>query len=208
MFCQVFKVEPINESCNMQISGGYFLASNQNLNVVTSGGGRRGQNFPCTRRDSVMAFESETALDEHLVAGDHVTGEVTASSSIRDRVKSSWVTGLNEKVQGRKTGPQIVQHSITVLYYKIAVMLEKLKGEKLVPVKASTECSEGWALYNRPAPDRLAAEAKKYAEQLFEDGRRDRNARVTPESAEEKMKTRFPNDSKCWLSVKQVSYDC
>ena len=69
---------------------------------------------------------------------------------------------------------------------------------------------EGWALYDRPTPKALAGKAQNYAKELFEAGQANRNARVTPESAAEKMMQKFPTEEECWLSAKQVRlfFDC
>ena len=63
---------------------------------------------------------------------------------------------------------------------------------------------EGWALYDRPTPKALEAQARSYAKELFEAGQANRNARVTPEGAAEMLMEKFPSNENCWLSAKQV----
>ena len=63
---------------------------------------------------------------------------------------------------------------------------------------------EGWALFQRPTPSRLDPKARDFLVSLFDAGRKDRNLRCSPQSAELRLRDQFPNDEECWLSVKQV----
>ena len=42
--------------------------------------------------------------------------------------------------------------------------------------------------------------------ELFEGGRTDRNQRCSPQTAQLKLRDKFPSFEKCWLSVKQVDF--
>ena len=71
-------------------------------------------------------------------------------------------------------------------------MQDQIEGETVSVRSDSVELGlkEGWALYDRPTPKALAGKARNYAKEMFEAGQANRNARVTPESATEKMMQR------------------
>ena len=63
---------------------------------------------------------------------------------------------------------------------------------------------EGWALSTRTGSARLQGEAKALVIEMFEAGRKNRNHRVSPQSAELKLRDCFPEREDCWLTQKQV----
>ena len=89
-----------------------------------------------------------------------------------------------------------------------SVIGEKLQGEHCVQMAAPSPVipKEGWALFQRTAPSRLDPRAREFLVGLFEGGRKDRNLRCSPPTAELKLRDQFPNDESCWLSVKQVQF--
>ena len=63
---------------------------------------------------------------------------------------------------------------------------------------------EGWALSTRTGSARLQGEAKALVMEMFEAGRKNRNNRVSPQSAELKLRDSFPDREDCWRTQKQV----
>ena len=63
---------------------------------------------------------------------------------------------------------------------------------------------EGWALSTRTGSARLQGEAKAFVMEMLEAGRKNRNHRVSPQSAELKLRDCFPDREGCWLTQKQV----
>jgi hypothetical protein len=86
------------------------------------------------------------------------------------------------------------------------VIGEKLQGEHCLRVEVPSPSipKEGWALFQRMAAGRLDPRAREFLVGLFEDGRKDRNLRCSPVTAELKLRDEFPDEELCWLSVKQV----
>ena len=84
---------------------------------------------------------------------------------------------------------------------------EKLQGEHCLRVEVPSPSipKEGWALFQRLAAGRLDPRAREFLVGIFEDGRKDRNLRCSPVTAELKLRDEFPDDELCWLSVKQVN---
>ena len=74
-----------------------------------------------------------------------------------------------------------------------------------VEVPSPSIPKEGWALFQRLAAGRLDPRAREFLVGIFEDGRKDRNLRCSPVTAELKLRDEFPDDELCWLSVKQVN---
>ena len=86
------------------------------------------------------------------------------------------------------------------------VIGEKLQGEicTIFQTPSTMVPVEGWALFKRSAPGRLDPRARIFLVSLFEDGRKDRNLRCSPPTAELKLRGKFPDEEDCWLTVKQV----
>ena len=63
----------------------------------------------------------------------------------------------------------------------------------------------GWALQERTGSARLQGDAKAIVIEMFEAGRKNKNHRVSPQSAELKLRDTFPDREECWLTAKQVS---
>ena len=62
----------------------------------------------------------------------------------------------------------------------------------------------GWALQERTGSARLQGDAKALVIEMFEAGRKNKNHRVSPQSAELKLRDTFPDREECWLTAKQV----
>jgi hypothetical protein len=62
----------------------------------------------------------------------------------------------------------------------------------------------GWALQERTGSARLQGDAKAIVIEMFEAGRKNKNHRVSPQSAELKLRDTFPDREECWLTAKQV----
>ena len=91
---------------------------------------------------------------------------------------------------------------------KISAIGAKIEGEICQTYDATAPVipNEGWALFERPPPGRLDKLARDFLVDIFEDGRKDKNQRCSPQSAELKLRDKFPDCENCWLSVKQVKY--
>ena len=63
---------------------------------------------------------------------------------------------------------------------------------------------EGWALHERTPPSRLPIKAKEFLVELFEDGKINKNRRVSPDEAELKLRDKYPKTESYWLTKKQV----
>ena len=70
-------------------------------------------------------------------------------------------------------------------------------GSEYVPL-------QGWALTERSSSSRFPVEAKDELTVMFEGGRQNKNCRVSPQTAEARLRDKFPNREECWLSAKQV----
>ena len=66
----------------------------------------RGRTFPCTEPKCTLLFQSEAKMTEHVNSGaQHVTvPPPTPAATARDRVKFSWLAGLEGKLEARKQG--------------------------------------------------------------------------------------------------------
>ena len=88
------------------------------------------------------------------------------------------------------------------------VINKKLEGESCSTFSDSSTAtpSEGWALFMRSPNARLDPCAREFLVGLFTDGRKNKNLRSSPQTAEIKLRNQFPDCEKCWLSVKQVDF--
>ena len=82
-----------------------------------------------------------------------------------------------------------------------------MEGEscKIYQENSSHVPKEGWGLFERPLPSRLDPRARDFLVDLFNEGQKDRNSRSSPQTAELRLRDKFPGEEKCWLSVKQVT---
>ena len=83
-----------------------------------------------------------------------------------------------------------------------------LEGEILRTFDSKSELvpKEGWSLQERTGSARLQVEAKALVVEMFEAGRKNRNHRVSPQSAEVRLRDSFPDREECWLTAKQVLF--
>ena len=205
----MFHIENVPEmSTNMGIEGGYKESTVMGGLALSSCKNTRGMNYPCPEEACVHTFSSRDQLDVHLQTGDHLSGEADYNvECTQDQVKRSWLSGLSGKVTWRKSGD--LNNLNSFHFQNISVGIRKdLEGEILREFNSKSESvpKEGWALQERTGSARLQVDAKALVLEMFEAGRKNRNHRVSPQSAELKLRDSFPDREECWLTAKQVLF--